>query len=79
CDVLLDDRFVNLFYLNNNPKAPFVELQETLPDEDCGIAVAKDNPGLLERLNNTINELKRNGVLPGIYDKWLKPQFGGAH
>ncbi|MCR5084595.1 MAG: transporter substrate-binding domain-containing protein, partial [Succinivibrionaceae bacterium] len=47
CDVLLDDRFVNLFYLNNNPKAPFVELQETLPDEDCGIAVAKDNPGLL--------------------------------
>ena len=49
-------------------------LPERLTSEDYGIAVAKGNKELAEKINAALKKLKENGEYDKIYAKW----FGGA-
>ena len=40
--------------------------------EDYGIAVSKDNPELLQKLNSGLQTIKANGQYDMIYEKWFK-------
>lgn len=44
---------------------------ELLTSELSGIAVSKDNPELLDRLNKSLEIIKENGTYQLIYDKWF--------
>lgn len=67
-DAVLLDYPIHLYYgaLNENLKAvgPFVGRME------YGIAIAKNNPKLQAEINKALRELKKNGKLREIYERW---------
>ncbi|MDX6625114.1 MAG: polar amino acid transport system substrate-binding protein [Solirubrobacterales bacterium] len=63
-------------------KAGGIEIAEKVPTEESyGIALAKDNTGLLEEINQGLKEVEEDGTYTTIYEKWfhLEPpkQFVG--
>lgn len=48
-----------------------VKLDENLTSEQYAIAVSKDNEALLNAINTALNEMKENGELQAILDKYL--------
>jgi polar amino acid transport system substrate-binding protein len=49
-----------------------VEIATTIPTAELyGIAISKDNPGLLEAVNGALQEMKDDGTIQGLYDKYL--------
>ena len=56
-------------------KTPGIELAATIPTNELyGIAISKENPSLLEAVNGALQEMKDDGTIQGLYDKYL----GGA-
>ncbi len=54
-------------------KSGGVEIAEKVPtEEDYGIAVAKDETGLLEEINQGLKEVEEDGTYLKIYKKWFK-------
>jgi ABC-type amino acid transport substrate-binding protein len=54
-------------------KAGGVEIAEKVPTEESyGIAVAKDNTGLLDEINQGLQEVIDDGTYTTIYEKWFK-------
>ena len=54
-------------------KAGGVEIAEKVPTEEkYGIALAKDNTGLLEEINEGLREVIDDGTYTTIYEKWFK-------
>ena len=50
-----------------------VEIAEKVPtEEEYGIALAKDNTGLLEEINTGLAEVIEDGTYTTIYEKWFK-------
>lgn len=48
------------------------EVATTIPTGELyGIAVAKNNPELLEAINNALAEIKEDGKLNELYEKWF--------
>jgi ABC-type amino acid transport substrate-binding protein len=63
-------------------KAGGIEIAEKVPTEESyGIALAKDNSGLLEEINQGLKEVEEDGTYRTIYENWfhLEPpkQFVG--
>jgi ABC-type amino acid transport substrate-binding protein len=53
-------------------KSQGVEIATTIPTNELyGIAISKDNPGLLEAVNGALQEMKDDGTIQGLYDKYL--------
>jgi ABC-type amino acid transport substrate-binding protein len=54
-------------------KAGGVEIAEKVPTEEkYGIALAKDNTGLLDEINQGLREVIDDGTYAKIYEKWFK-------
>ncbi|NLY11659.1 MAG: basic amino acid ABC transporter substrate-binding protein [Firmicutes bacterium] len=59
-------------YLKNNPNAPLKSLGSLFGEPDFfGIAVRKQNPELLEKINAALQQLKESGKYDEIYNKWF--------
>lgn len=65
--------------IDNNPAKSYVESNEGLKilegsyaDEDYAIAINKENSDLLEKVNNALAELKEEGKLDEIVNKYIK-------
>lgn len=74
---LLTDK-IDAVVIDNEPAKKLVEnseglvkLDENLTSEQYAIAVAKDNTELLDAINDALNEMKENGELQAILDKYL--------
>jgi ABC-type amino acid transport substrate-binding protein len=53
-------------------KSGGVEIAEKVPTEEAyGIALAKDNTGLLEEINTGLEEIIGDGTYTTIYEKWF--------
>jgi polar amino acid transport system substrate-binding protein len=69
-DAIVSDNTVALEYTSRYPDklkivgAPFSQ-------EDYGIAVSKNNPELLDKINAGLETLKGQGFLEELYQKWL--------
>ena len=69
---------IDAVVIDNQPASKFVEqnddlmiLDEFLTSEEYAIAVAKGNTELLDQINATIAEMKENGELQAILDKYI--------
>lgn len=51
-----------------------IKLDENLTSEEYAIAIAKDNTELLEKVNQALAEMKEDGTLQAILDKYLNEQ-----
>lgn len=70
---------VDAVMLDDAPAKVFVEqsgdlelLEEPYADEEYGIAVGKDNPELLQKINTALAKLKSEGVIDRIAEAWLE-------
>ena len=73
-DAVINDRPVNDYFITKSGQTGVKELEEKLTSENYGIAVAKDNTELANKINAALKKLKENGEYDKIYAKW----FGGA-
>lgn len=74
----LKDGKVDCVVIDQEPAKKFVELNEGLKileteyvTEDYAIAVAKDNTALKDAINAAMAELKEDGTIQGILDKYI--------
>ena len=77
---LLQDK-VDCVVIDQQPAEAFVEANEGLKildteyvTEDYAAAVSKDNPALTAALNTALQELKDDGTIQGILDKYIKAE-----
>lgn len=77
---LLQDK-VDCVVIDQQPAEEFVEANEGLKIldteyvvEDYAAAVSKDNPGLTAALNHALQELKDDGTIQSILDKYIKAE-----
>lgn len=74
---LLTDK-IDAIVLDNEPAKKMVatnesliKLDENLTSEEYAISIAKGNEELLNKINDALNEMKENGELQAILDKYL--------
>lgn len=67
--IILDDQTASKFAQANKD---LKVLESTYADEEYAMAVNKDNKELLEKVNQTIKELKDSGKLDQIVDKYIE-------
>ena len=67
--VCIDDQVAKNFVAANPDE--LTTLETAFAEESYAIAVSKDNPDLTEQLNGAIAELKENGTLDAILDKYI--------
>lgn len=71
-DAIVCDAFAIKTYVEKKPGA-FKQVGEQMGGEDAmiGIAVRKEDKELMEALNKAIEELKKDGTLAALSEKWL--------
>lgn len=67
--VMLDDAPANVFV---KEFGDIVILEEAYADEEYGIAVSKDNPELLQEINEALDKLQSEGVIDQIVKAWIE-------
>ena len=67
--VCIDDQVAKNFVAANPDE--LTTLDTAFAEESYAIAVSKDNPDLTEQLNGAIAELKEDGTLDAILDKYI--------
>jgi polar amino acid transport system substrate-binding protein len=65
------DNFVAYLAAKKDPETYRVVEDPEFEPEYYGIAVHKDNKGLLEAINKVLEEMKKDGTYDQIYNKWF--------
>lgn len=75
-DAVVNDKPVNEYYMAKSGDKTSKVVGDIVNAEEYGIAVAKKNTELTEKVNKALDELKKNGEYEKIYVKWFgtKPQ-----
>lgn len=71
--VVIDNEPAKVF-VNQNPELTILETPYT--DEDYAICTAKDNDELTDKLNEAIAQVKEEGILDAILDKYINKTEG---
>ena len=74
--VCIDDQVAKNFVAANPDELTM--LDTAYSEESYAIAVSKDNPDLTEQLNGAIAELKEDGTLDAILNKYIAKEEGAA-
>lgn len=74
--VCIDDQVAKNFVAANEDKLTM--LDTAYKEESYAIAVSKDNPELTEKLNSAIAELKEDGTLDAILNKYIAKEEGAT-
>ncbi len=61
-------------YLAANPNAPLKHLGPVADNEFYGIAGRKQNPELMEQINEALAQLRADGTYDAIYQRWFGAQ-----
>jgi polar amino acid transport system substrate-binding protein len=69
-DAVVADNPLAYGYVGRNPDK-LKTVGEVFTSEDIGIAVCKDNPDLLEKINSGLKTVKAEGLIEQLIDKWL--------
>ena len=70
-DAVVTDRPVNDYYINQAQATCVKTLADRLSADDYGIAMAKDNTELQQKINAALKKLHDNGEYDKIYQKWF--------
>lgn len=70
------DNPVHQNYINTTGKDKVKVVGDLLSGEDYGIAVSKDRPELLEKINSGLDKLIASGEYDNIYKKYFSDEFG---
>lgn len=70
-NALVVDEVLARFYMRQNGQDKFKVLEEDFGDEEYGIGLRKDEAELLKKLDEALNEMKKDGTYDEIYAKWF--------
>ncbi|MPN54671.1 Glutamine-binding periplasmic protein [bioreactor metagenome] len=70
-DAVVNDLPVNQYYLTQTNSKDAKLVGEVANAEEYGLAVAKNNKELADKVNKALDELKKNGEYDKIYQKWF--------
>lgn len=70
-DVVIADEVLARYYMKNKGEEKYKILEENLGLEEFGVGVRKEDEELLEKLNNTLKEIKEDGTYDEIFSKWF--------
>lgn len=77
----LSSGIVDAVIIDNEPAKSFVEANEGLTiletayaEEDYAIAISKDNSELKDKINTALSELKADGTIDSIVDKYISAE-----
>ncbi len=70
-DAVVADNPLALGYVGENPDK-LKTVGDVFTDENYGIAVCKDKPELLAKINEGLSAVKTEGLIDELVDKWLK-------
>jgi polar amino acid transport system substrate-binding protein len=71
-DAVVSDKTIASVYVTNYPDKLKI-IGEPFTQENYGIAVAKNKPELLQKINAGLNALKAEGMIEQLTQKWLPP------
>jgi polar amino acid transport system substrate-binding protein len=70
-DAVISDAIPNSYYVKTTKQTNVVALQDLLSTEQYAFAVKKNtNKDLVEKINTTLKQIKKNGEYKKIKDKW---------
>jgi len=69
-DAIVADNPLALLYVGEYPDK-FKTVGEVLTEENYGIAVCKDKPDLVEKINDGLRAVKEEGLIEELVEKWL--------
>ena len=70
CEAVVNDRPVNLYFLQTKKDDSYVEVKDLANGEEYGIVVSKKNPEVLKKLNDGLKKIRENGTFAKIHEKW---------
>lgn len=70
-DAVVNDLPVSAYIVKSDPSRGLVVVKEVATGEQYGFAVSKENPALLEAINQALAALKDDGTYDDIYAKWF--------
>jgi len=70
-DAVINDKPVNDYYIAKAGGKDAKVVGEPLTSEEYGMAMAKKNTELVEKVNKALEELKKNGEYEKLYVKWF--------
>lgn len=70
-DAVINDKPVNDYYMTQAAGKDTKSVGEPLTAEDYGIAVAKTNTELIQKIDKALDDLKANGEYEKLYVKWF--------
>jgi len=65
------DKYVGLYQIDKG-NMPFIKTGELLYKEKMAIPVKKEDKKLLKNINNCLEQIKNNGYLEKLFDKWFR-------
>ena len=68
-DAVVVDTVAGKYY--NSKRATLTYSEESLTKEYYGVAMRKNDKALVEKLNETLNEMKADGTFGRISEKWF--------
>ena len=71
CEAVVNDRPVNLYFLQTKKDDSYVEVKDLANGEEYGIVVSKKNPEVLKKLNDGLKKIRENGTFAKIHEKWF--------
>ena len=71
CEAVLNDRPVNAYFLQTKKDTTYMEINELLNGENYGIIVSKNQPEILQKINDGLQKIRANGKFAEINKKWF--------
>ena len=70
-DAVVADEILARYYIKQRGPEKYKILDEDFGEEEYGIGFRKQDKKLLEMVDNTLDEMRKDGTFDAIYDKWF--------
>lgn len=70
-DAVVADEILVRYYINKKGADKYKILKDDFGSETYGVGVRKEDTDLLEKLNKTFDEMKKDGTAKAISEKWF--------
>lgn len=70
-DAVVSDEVLARYYIKQKNPEEYKVLEDNFGEEEYGIGIRKEDKRLIEEINNTLNEMKKDGSYQKVYEKWF--------
>ncbi|HFL3828710.1 TPA: transporter substrate-binding domain-containing protein, partial [Clostridioides difficile] len=71
-DAVVSDEVLARYYIKQKNPEDYKILEEDFGEEEYGIGLRKEDKKLLDKINNVLDEMRKDGSYDKIYKKWFQ-------